>query len=75
MANTHDALVFIEDSAIKGGAGSACLEVLSDKNIQIATLQIGLPDEYVEHGDVNLLLNHYGLSAQKIKQSVVAKFG
>ncbi len=75
MANTHDALVFIEDSAIKGGAGSACLEVLSDKNIQIATLQIGLPDEYVEHGDVNLLLNHYGLSAQKIKQSVVSKFG
>jgi 1-deoxy-D-xylulose-5-phosphate synthase len=75
IARSHDALVLIEDSAIQGGAGSACLEVLSDKNIQIETLQLGLPDEYVEHGDVNLLLDHYGLSAQKIKQSVITRFG
>jgi len=75
IARSHDALVLIEDSAIQGGAGSACLEVLSDKNIQIETLQLGLPDEYVEHGDVNLLLDHYGLSAQKIKQSVISRFG
>ena len=75
IAHSHDALVLIEDSAIQGGAGSACLEVLSNKNIQIETLQLGLPDEYVEHGDVNLLLDHYGLSAQKIKQSVISRFG
>ena len=75
IAKSHDALVLIEDSAIQGGAGSACLEVLSNKNIQIETLQLGLPDEYVEHGDVNLLLDHYGLSVQKIKQSVLARFG
>jgi 1-deoxy-D-xylulose-5-phosphate synthase len=75
IAHSHDGLVLIEDSAIQGGAGSACLEVLSNKNIQIETLQLGLPDEYVEHGDVNLLLDHYGLSAQKIKQSVVSRFG
>ncbi|AKD25657.1 1-deoxy-D-xylulose-5-phosphate synthase [Polynucleobacter duraquae] len=75
IARSHDGLVLIEDSAIQGGAGSACLEVLSNKNIQIETLQLGLPDEYVEHGDVNLLLDHYGLSAQKIQQSVVSRFG
>jgi len=75
IARSHDGLVLIEDSAIQGGAGSACLEVLSNKNIQIETLQLGLPDEYVEHGDVNLLLDHYGLSAQKIKQSVISRFG
>jgi len=75
IARSHDGLVLIEDSAIQGGAGSACLEVLSDKNIQIETLQLGLPDEYVEHGDVNLLMDHYGLSAQKIKQSVISRFG
>ena len=66
LAKNHDALVFIEDSAIQGGAGSACLEALSRKKIQIPTLQIGLPDEYVEHGDVNLLLDFYGLSPAKI---------
>jgi 1-deoxy-D-xylulose-5-phosphate synthase len=45
LAQNHDALVFIEDSAIQGGAGSACLEALSMHKIQIPTLQIGLPDE------------------------------
>jgi len=70
LAKTHDALVFIEDSATQGGAGSACLEALSTHKIQIPTLQIGLPDEYVEHGDVNVLLDLYGLSPKKILTKV-----
>jgi 1-deoxy-D-xylulose-5-phosphate synthase len=74
LAQNHDALVFIEDSAIQGGAGSACLEALSMHKIQIPTLQIGLPDEYVEHGDINLLLDLYGLSPQKILTKVREHF-
>ncbi len=74
LAQTHDALVFIEDSAVQGGAGSACLEALSTHKIQIPTLQIGLPDEYVEHGDVNLLLDLYGLSPKKILTKVREHF-
>ncbi|MBU3630884.1 1-deoxy-D-xylulose-5-phosphate synthase [Polynucleobacter sp. AP-Melu-500A-A1] len=74
LAKNHDVLVFIEDSAIQGGAGSACLEALSMHKIQIPTLQIGLPDEYVEHGDINLLLDLYGLSPQKILTKVREHF-
>ena len=73
IARTHDALVFVEDSAVKGGAGSACLELLAEQNIQIESMQIGLPDEYVEHGEVNFLLDLYGLSSEKIKQRVLAR--
>ena len=73
IARTHDALVFVEDSAVRGGAGSACLEVLAEQNIQIESMQIGLPDEYVEHGEVNFLLDLYGLSPEKIKQRVLAR--
>ena len=74
IADSHDGLVFVEDSASKGGAGSACLEVLSDSNIHIQTLLLGLPDEYVEHGELNMLLDSYGLSKEKIKQRVLARF-
>ena len=74
LANHHDALVLIEDSAIQGGAGSACLEALSKYKVQIPTLQIGLPDEYVEHGDVGLLLDFYGLSPKKILSKVREHF-
>ena len=74
LAKNHDALVFVEDSAIQGGAGSACLEALSAYKIQIPTLQIGLPDEYVEHGDINALLDLYGLSPAKILLKVRTHF-
>jgi 1-deoxy-D-xylulose-5-phosphate synthase len=74
LAKSHDALVFIEDSATQGGAGSACLEALSMHKIQIPTLQIGLPDEYVEHGDINVLLDLYGLSPKKILAKVQKHF-
>jgi 1-deoxy-D-xylulose-5-phosphate synthase len=74
ISDSHDGLVFVEDSASKGGAGSACLEVLSDNNIHIQTLLLGLPDEYVEHGELNMLLDSYGLSKEKIKQRVLARF-
>ena len=74
LAKNHDALVFVEDSAIQGGAGSACLESLSAHKIQIPTLQIGLPDEYVEHGDINALLDLYGLSPAKILLKVREHF-
>jgi 1-deoxy-D-xylulose-5-phosphate synthase len=74
LSKNHDALVFVEDSAIQGGAGSACLEALSAYKIQIPTLQIGLPDEYVEHGDINALLDLYGLSPAKILLKVRTHF-
>ena len=74
LAKNHDALVFIEDSATQGGAGSACLEALSTHKIQIPTLQIGLPDEYVEPGDINVLLDLYGLSPKKILAKVQDHF-
>jgi len=74
LAKNHDALIFIEDSATQGGAGSACLEALSAHKIQIPTLQIGLPDEYVEHGDINVLLDLYGLSPKKILSKVREHF-
>ena len=73
IARTHDVLVFVEDSAVKGGAGSACLELLTEQNIQVQSMQIGLPDEYVEHGEVNFLLDLYGLSSEKIQQRVLAR--
>lgn len=74
IATSHDGVVFVEDSSIKGGAGSACLEVLADKNIHVNSLLLGLPDEYVDQGDVNFLLDLYGLSKDKIQQRVIARF-
>jgi 1-deoxy-D-xylulose-5-phosphate synthase len=74
VATSHDYLVTIEDGAIMGGAGSACLEALIQLNINKPVLQLGLKDEFIEHGDYNLLMSHCGLDADGIKTSITTRF-
>lgn len=70
LAQTHDAIVTVEEGCLRGGAGSACLECLADAGLNVPVLRLGLPDEFVEHGDPAVLLNHFGLDADGIRASV-----
>jgi 1-deoxy-D-xylulose-5-phosphate synthase len=74
VAANHDYLVTIEDGAIMGGAGSACLEALIQLNIHKPVLQLGLKDEFIEHGDYNLLMSRCGLDTDGIKTSITTRF-
>jgi 1-deoxy-D-xylulose-5-phosphate synthase len=74
LAADHDYFVTIEDGAIQGGAGSACLEVLSNLGINKPLLQLGLPDQFIEHGDYNLLMTKCGLDAEGIANSIQKRF-
>ncbi len=74
LAENHDYLVTIEDGAIAGGAGSACLEALSSLGINKPLLQLGLPDEFIEHGDYQLLMTKCGLDVEGITNSIKKRF-
>ena len=75
LARSHDALVTIEEGCIAGGAGSAVSECLAAAGITVPLLQLGLPDQFVEHGDPAKLLAILGLDAAGIEQSVRRRFG
>ena len=74
LAADHDYLVTIEDGAIAGGAGGACLEALSSLGINNPLLQLGLPDEFIEHGDYQLLMTKCGLDVEGITNSIKKRF-
>ena len=74
LAADHDYFVTIEDGAIAGGAGSACLEALTKLGIQKPLLQLGLPDEFIEHGDYQLLMTKCGLDVEGITNSIKQRF-
>ena len=74
LAADHDYFVTIEDGAIAGGAGSACLEALSNLGIQKPLLQLGLPDQFIEHGDYSLLMTKCGLDVEGIANSIKQRF-
>ncbi|WP_374591378.1 1-deoxy-D-xylulose-5-phosphate synthase [Aquabacterium sp.] len=74
MARTHDALVTLEEGCLPGGAGSAVAEALAAAGLTTPLLMLGLPDEFVEHGDPAKVLSHWGLDASGIEQSIRARF-
>ena len=74
VAQTHDALVTLEEGAIMGGAGSAVLEALQRMQLVKPVLQLGLPDRFIEHGDPAKLLAGVGLDAVGIEASIRARF-
>ncbi|MCS7100857.1 MAG: 1-deoxy-D-xylulose-5-phosphate synthase [Burkholderiaceae bacterium] len=75
LAESHDALVTVEENVVMGGAGSACSEALAELGIERPMLHLGLPDEFIDHGDPARLLASVGLDAAGIEESIRARFG
>lgn len=74
MAQSHQALVTVEEGCVMGGAGSAVLEALQAEGLSMPVLQLGLPDEFIEHGDPAKLLTNVGLDAAGIESSIRQRF-
>jgi 1-deoxy-D-xylulose-5-phosphate synthase len=70
LAESHDMLVSVEEGAKMGGAGSAVAETLAELGIQRPLLILGLPDEFIDHGDAGQLLAVCGLDRAGIVRSV-----
>jgi 1-deoxy-D-xylulose-5-phosphate synthase len=72
-------IVTIEDHVVAGGFGSAVGEYIHSNGwSHVKLLQIGLPDQYIEHGTRSLLMDKYGLTAGKIAERTacfVREFG
>lgn len=73
ICTEHDFIVTIEENVIMGGAGSACLEAMQLLNLSNPVLQLGIPDEFTEHGDPKLLLRAMGLDKNGILQALKNK--
>ena len=74
LAETHDALVTVEEGSVMGGAGAAVLEALQTLGLVRPVLTLGLPDQFIEHGDPAQLLALQGLDAAGIERAVRARF-
>jgi transketolase len=69
-AKQAEVLVTVEDHTIIGGLGSAVSEVLTD-NCPARLVRIGIDDCFTESGDMDELLDKYGLAASCIAKKVV----
>lgn len=75
LSKNHEGLVTIEEACVMGGAGSAVTETLNAQGVLIPVLQIGLADEFIDHGDQSLLRSQAGLDASGIRATIRRRFG
>jgi 1-deoxy-D-xylulose-5-phosphate synthase len=75
LAASHELIVTLEEGAVMGGAGSAVAEALAAAGCVKPLLQLGLPDQFIDHGDAQQLLASCGLDAAGIIASVRERLG
>jgi 1-deoxy-D-xylulose-5-phosphate synthase len=66
----HEALVTIEESATRGGAGSAVGELIGSYGLQIPLLHLGIPDRFIERGSRERSLSGAGLNFSGLTERI-----
>ncbi|MBT5229546.1 MAG: 1-deoxy-D-xylulose-5-phosphate synthase, partial [Methylococcales bacterium] len=70
LSHQHEALITVEENTIQGGAGSAVNEFLTSMQINIPTLNLGIPDTFIDHASQAEIRSLAGLDAKGIRQSI-----
>jgi 1-deoxy-D-xylulose-5-phosphate synthase len=65
---TH--IITVEDGCLQGGVGSAVLEFMADHQLNAIVKRLGIPDQYIEHGEQPELWKECGYDAEAIAVAV-----
>ncbi|MGI5999998.1 MAG: 1-deoxy-D-xylulose-5-phosphate synthase [Candidatus Merdisoma sp.] len=74
LAKTHKLAVTMEENVRTGGFGDHVLEYVNDRELPMRVLNVSLPDEYIEHGNVDLLYKEVGLDPEQIAKRVITDY-
>jgi 1-deoxy-D-xylulose-5-phosphate synthase len=73
IARDYRLVVTIEDGIRVGGIGTRIRQELRAAGVDTAVDELGLPDEFLDHGDRDEILAEAGLSDQRIARDIVSQ--
>lgn len=74
MTASHRLFVTMEENVASGGYGEKIRLFLNENYTDKKILNITLPDEYVEHGNVDILKREVGIDAETIFNKVISAY-
>ena len=74
LSADHKLLVAMEENVRSGGYGEKVMDYVVEQELPVKLLNISLPDEYVEHGNVALLYEEVGIDAQTVTKRIIEKY-
>ena len=75
LSPNHKLLVTMEENVESGGFGEKVRTYVDERKWDMSVLSICVPDEYVEHGNVELLRKEIGIDAETIVNKILNKMG
>jgi 1-deoxy-D-xylulose-5-phosphate synthase len=75
LANNHELLVTLEENAVAGGAGSLVTDVMVKNGLALHILNLGIPDQFIEHGSQEEQRAWVGLDSQGIVAAIQQRLG
>ena len=73
LSKNHELLVTMEENVESGGFGEKVRTYVDERKWEMGVLSICIPDEYVEHGNVDLLRKEIGIDADTIVNRIIEK--
>lgn len=74
LAKEHKLLVTMEENVLNGGFGEHVVQYLNQCNSRIKVINIAISDEYVEHGNVDILRKETGIDAESVEKRIIAEY-
>lgn len=70
----HKLIVTMEENVLSGGYGEKVRTCVDELGAPVRVLNIAIPDEYVEHGNVELLKREIGIDADSIVKKILTAY-
>lgn len=74
LSKDHKLLVTMEENVKNGGFGERVLEYLNETGSRMHSINVSLPDDYIEHGNVDILKEESGIDANSIVKRIIAEY-
>ncbi len=74
LAKDHRLVVTMEENVKNGGFGEKVLEYYNEVSADVRVMQVALPDDYIEHGNVDLLKKEACIDAESIFKEIIAQY-
>jgi len=75
MAQRIGKVVTMEEGSLAGGFGAAVVETLSDHDVLVPVLRIGIPDVLVDHASPEQSKQSLGLTPPQMAERIITRFG
>lgn len=73
-AKEHQLIVTMEENVKNGGFGEHITEYISGCGLPVRVINIAILDDYVEHGNVDILREELGIDAKSIVKRIVTEY-